>query len=498
MRYRLILVTWMAVTLGSNSAIGQDKPTFERTGTEAFRALFNTAGIRPVRSLNLLRNRPTQSILVVLGDPFVLDRFPVREFINDGGAVLIATDFRQYRPYTIECLAVFGISSTNSFVRATDLKNTYRDQADCPLVKPVAGNLGQMLGLWNSAGEKQLREPFQGLTKIATNRPNALTAWGSQLQPVAMFPNGCEIQDGINRRLLNQQYYFGVGRALTDDVGADVGRVMILSDHSIFINEMMLQTDNQNLDFAERMVTWLKGGSGQRDRILYLDNGVPRDDFNFRLSESPAPPLPPINVLANALMQTGNQVIAQAEDRNVFNDRFLGRRSRSELISTLWNLGTLAIIAWGIFRLWRSRFRVDAIAGNVKKSTPPPVAAGGTTRAAKSATSPPTTLDAKILALAPMDDVGIGVQTWIRESFRQLLGGTVPPTDLPAIWVTGSWWHRRRVRAQVLRFWRLAWDSYPASIRRKRWLSLALHWQHLQQQAQSGVWGFAKDNEVSA
>ena len=63
---------------------------------------------------------------------------------------------------------------------------------------------------------------------------------------------------------------FAVGAQL-----AGGGRLLVLADHSIFINDMMLQTDNDNIPFAFNVVRWLTdAGNGQRRTdVLFYDDG---------------------------------------------------------------------------------------------------------------------------------------------------------------------------------------------------------------------------------
>ena len=48
--------------------------------------------------------------------------------------------------------------------------------------------------------------------------------------------------------------------------------MLLLPDHSVFINSMMLQNDNANFRFAQNTVRWLTN-NGTRRRVLFLDDG---------------------------------------------------------------------------------------------------------------------------------------------------------------------------------------------------------------------------------
>jgi hypothetical protein len=49
------------------------------------------------------------------------------------------------------------------------------------------------------------------------------------------------------------------------DWGEKGGRILILADHSVFINDMMTPDDNDNLEFASNCLEWLTDG-GKRSR----------------------------------------------------------------------------------------------------------------------------------------------------------------------------------------------------------------------------------------
>ena len=53
--------------------------------------------------------------------------------------------------------------------------------------------------------------------------------------------------------------------------------ILLIPDHSVFINSMMLQTDNGNSRFAQNAVRWLTN-DGTRRRVLFLADGevIPR------------------------------------------------------------------------------------------------------------------------------------------------------------------------------------------------------------------------------
>src|SRR5262245_65134370 len=70
-------------------------PSTFRQGTQAFRRLFPKVGFtEPLERVEDLANDPASKLLVVFGDTAILDRnlLYVNAFLNQGGALLIATD----------------------------------------------------------------------------------------------------------------------------------------------------------------------------------------------------------------------------------------------------------------------------------------------------------------------------------------------------------------------------------------------------------------------
>src|SRR5581483_8121704 len=101
----------------------------------------------------------------------------------------------------------------------------YRGSPECIIIQP-APLTGLIL--------------LRGLDRVATNRPGYLVLGNRPpgLMPMARFPG--------DRDLL-----FAAGRICGDD-----GRILVLADHSVFINEMMMQRDNDNVYFAYNCIEW--------------------------------------------------------------------------------------------------------------------------------------------------------------------------------------------------------------------------------------------------
>ena len=108
---------------------------------------------------------------------------------------------------------------------------------------------------------------------LATNRPSYL--WPAPLLPdaqrVAEFPKGCRYDfptgpDYLTHR--QRPLSFAISREFDNG-----GRLLLLADHSIFINEMMLPSDNGNVEFTYNCLEWLRRGPEVRNQVLFVDEG---------------------------------------------------------------------------------------------------------------------------------------------------------------------------------------------------------------------------------
>src|SRR5262249_7474699 len=125
----------------------------------------------------------------------------------------------------------------------------YQGVSDCLVVEPREG--GPPL-FWAPQGNRPLR--------VATNRPSFLypTRRGPLPEGAAVlaeFPRGCYYGRNLG--------YLQKGAPTNPFAAAAThgkGRLLLLADHSIFINDMMQQEDNQNVEFAATALNWLKAG----------------------------------------------------------------------------------------------------------------------------------------------------------------------------------------------------------------------------------------------
>ena len=277
--------------------------------------------------------------IIVFGQPRPLERLSgkLRSFINNGGRLLFATDRR-----TSVLEADFGITVDGRLL-AIDASSAlaFHGLSQCPFVIALQD------------GEPSI---FQGYSRIATNRPSFLEITGRSakpIRPLARLPKDVEIESDQSfvrqRERLEPDAMFAAGGV----VGK--GRILVLADHSVFINDMMLQPDNDNFDFAVKALQWLigppTGGGAAPNRVLFVDEGSVVTNFNVPLKSSPGIPVPTAEAL--------NQLLLGTEFDNVFNRLILHRFSPGQVLSVLALVLTGALLAYGGVRIAQSSHSID-------------------------------------------------------------------------------------------------------------------------------------------
>jgi hypothetical protein len=264
----------------------------------------------------------------------------------------------------------------------------------------------------------------------------------------AFLPQGCSFETAGRAlaadELMPNQPLFAVG----GNVGR--GRLLVLADHSVFINQMMLPRDTGNVEFAFKCAAWLRGEKGQRDQVLLLVDGLPETKLDVPLKNIQVPPkdlLGPLLAWGNATLTETEQAVAEAEKEGSFNENLWQFLKDRNLSPRALNFGGLLLLTGlllvsGIYRLSiRARHRPEA--------SVPAVAL------AVSARLP-------LLPLLEQRHREMLRSGNFAEPARQILrawfdraggqGAGVPPRVV----VKGGWWLRWRRGSQVARLWRIA------------------------------------------
>ena len=492
---------------------GQLPPYGQRT--DAFRRLLFELRFQPLRGvIDLHTTDPRESLLIVLGDPSGLSkryfRQGLRAFVEQGGAVLIATDYETKGEVEEQLRTIAGVGVSGEKLVCTSLlpDDYYAEAPYCPLVlqiKPagsqdgltyVVDALAAIMGM--GSGPSLFRNPRKdtGDLRVATNAPSRLklSSWRLPfgMHRLARLPTGCvdETQSfilepsgalvidlGELERRQQAESLFAVGGT----VGK--GRVLVLADHSIFINRMMLPSDNNNLEFAANCLHWLRGGvstpmealhavnnpetlkqlTGQRNKVLFWDDGRIRTDFEVPLKTMP---MKPSLGSEPALVAALDKTIANMEANDYFNRQLLNGMDelpggQPRIIRYAVYLLTLAAaLLLGYRFLWRSRHLPESVV---------PMLAEVVSQHASTL----SLLEQRRRALLRSGNVWEIVHRLARECFASA-GVSLTLARPPRVEMQrGNWRQRWRVKRRVARLWRLARGEAPVHIPRaalQRWL----------------------------
>ncbi|MBY0524925.1 MAG: hypothetical protein K2R98_16085 [Gemmataceae bacterium] len=445
---RLMLAAAIALVASSSATAQPVKQAPFGEGSHCFRAILNKMELKPILSeaefRKEARDNPDRVIVIVLGKTGFLNRVPdgLETFLTRGGAVMVASD--QAGGQWEE---VFDARITGTFVRVSaESPSAYRESPDCPFIQPL---------------QNQRIPVFTGLDQVATNRPSFLSMGSaSPLTTLALFPTDCEIPN-VPAELLNRLRFAAGG-------SFGKGRALLLADHSVFINDMLLQTDNDNFDMTCNAVRWLSS-AGQRNRVLFVEEGEVVTNFNVVLKEPPLPPLPS----EADLIRIMNRTLVGLEDENFFNRQILKhlpppaerngkapdyRPSKAPIHHWLILLGTAAIVGFGWLRLSKSRHKIDPrmplMQPSVWETPTVPV------------------IDQRHLAMLHSGNLGDAARDLARQFFEAVLGfrpaewgqgGSVKAPNAPEITVSDPA-KRRALTKQVLELWRMACAVAPPRV----------------------------------
>jgi hypothetical protein len=416
-------------------------------GTEIFRKALDLLHFKPVKDFAALN--PEDCILIMLGDTRRLTEVPggLTHFLQQGGAALIASD-KPMQPAAKTALAdATGVWITGfTWSQSTNLAVCYRNKDFCPFVQPF----GPQSNL------RFLQHPTQPrYLQVATNLPSTLDggALPGGVKPFAKLPDTTLFWAPRSQPENIWVWVFGVAG------GVGNGRVIVVADHSIFINEMMKPTDNGNVEFTTNCLMYLRGEHGQRKHVLFVDDGEIYESFAVG-------PKSPATERLDGLLDAANKGLNSWQDRLNEIDRedgfnkglwdFAGlndRRRLQSLIVRLLALATLGLLIYGCYRLGiASRYRREAALPSLP-------------RAARQQQPRGSLLDLRHEGLLDAANIWETGRQLARDAFE---AGGVPapvPYHEPAVTFQGvGWWQRFHWRRRIVQLWRLAFHHKPAPL----------------------------------
>jgi hypothetical protein len=425
------LLAIILCTLIARPAHAQTSQGDYRLSTESFRYLLKRQGFTSLNSISDLSS-PKGKVLIVLGDPKPLELLPngIIEFMRDGGAILFATDYPVVSgPLLKELRIQVSGELAKCLDKSADL--TYHALEDCPIVQPDS-------------------EDFPGFTSdlrqgLATNKPSYLRydpprikgRLGSidfnwPMRSIGYLAEGCVYEDERTHssRSHNKPELFGLAGSFL------AGRVLILADHSVFINQMMQQVDNGNAEFANRCIKWLQGENGERKEVLFIENGEVKT-LDIELKRLPSPP-PDMKL---DLPQVVNQLLSSAEEENVF-DLIL-----NSLMPRDWNPSTFRVLLFGIGFLAFSLIALGM--ARYKRLSGVPLLS----KAVAQSGSELALVEQRNVALLKSGNWSEAAQDLGRRFFEEV---GIHGDKLPVTKVRGSFYKNWRVRRRLRQVWDLA------------------------------------------
>lgn len=466
---RTLLLAGLALLLAAPAPAQDDPPPLAerrrevREGTHVFRRLLADAELRPLRAFGDLATEPSKTVLIVLGDLEVLDKVPggLAKFVRDGGAVLLASDraLRRGGAAWQALLDVAGVRINSETLLCPAANHCYKGLDYCPFVIPWPRNAPLFL----NEGSPVV---------LATNAPSMLLTRADDDPPLptlATLPLSCQVEmpDGPRPAVrpltvIVDPNDFGAKVADPNEprnypafmVGGDrgAGRVLVLADHSVFINEMMLPTDNQNVEFTYNAITWLRGDGRARTRALFVEEGRVQSRFDLPVRPGNIPAREALEILfakRNEILVRAEEKLAEWEDDAVPDSKVIDWLSRQGLPPRQLAHWAATIATGLLMLLMLGRLAVRYRFGHDTTAPALVTAVGGN--------FPTRPLAAqRALAMIRQDNVTEAAAGLVRAWFARQ-GIDVPPGgEAPAFRARGGWWARRRRARRLRQLWELA------------------------------------------
>jgi len=473
------------------------------SGTEVLRALLDRAGLKPVTRDEYSRLvRYDDLIVIVLGDPEaemnrlvrVQPQLIIERVLANGGAVLVAADTDMaigfsLRPQGQASAAIIGIR-----VECLNAKATLDDRRTCPLIVPISRQ-DPRLGVFAPDPTTALGKLFTGdeqsgmrpLRRVATNHPAVLQVTdftGHFRFPLARFPRGCVmIRDDGQQFLLPENALLAVGGYGPDEDNPSGYNYLAVADHSIFINQMLLEPNTDNLELTYRVIDYLRKPNvlstkdSMRKRCLFIENGRIVERFDeLRQAFKQELPLPQVNLWAiqDKLVDLGNAILDDVQSRDVPNKLVIGSMGLPSILRFILVLLTIYAVWFILRRLFVSRKPTDI--------PPAPNVPGAVS-------GPPGVFDRRQRELVRRNNLYEPVRDLLREFFTSLGIGPKPGPHHPKLVISTEVRKPESLRKAVEDFWNLAFGP-PQIVPVTRWRELEPYFERLQHAHADGLWWF--------
>jgi hypothetical protein len=448
MQPRLLVAVFLAWTASALAAYAQEQEvrTIPFDGPEIVCHILHSLEMTPILTLEAAATNAEQTVIIVLGNPqivFELHRATggLKQFLTNGGNLLIATDYR----LTDHDLSIH--ISGKPIRTPNQLRDhfAYGGEVQCPKLgytEPDWFKLDRNDPLGGFLQERRdVRDHplFSFLKKeIATNCPSNVDVLDGDesLQDLLVFPFGRLRLRGGGLRGGPERYMVG-----SQKDAPPRGRALYIAGDGLFLNGMMLQSDNDNFDFTVNAFRWLREGpqSTKRTNALLVVNGEIITNFNMNLTPPAQIPIPPLKML--------NRLIRGLENERFFHRVLSGLLGSNigRVVAVLAGLVTFVVLLYGAKKIIAGRHHVETAAPSL--IAPQPVI---------SATDP---MEQRQQALLRQGDFWDESRQLVREWFRREFD-VAPNRWLAGVdakfHVEGSFWSRWRLQRQADYVLRLA------------------------------------------
>jgi hypothetical protein len=416
-------------------------------GMHVFRRCLFDLGFNPLSDFKDVN--PANSIVIILGDPEPLGRFPkgLANFLNDGGSVMLATDWGTKEGD--ELYSATGVRVTGEILTQDKASLCYRGKDYRPFLVD-----GVRAASWLLRGKGQ---NDQQLRNVATDVTSRLRS-DKDLEPLAYLPGNCRIEPEDPRELGEirpRPQLFAVG----GPVGK--GRALVMADHSIFINALMIpqDRDTDNFAFTCNALTWLGHDDPNRTNVLLVIDGRVESQFYVPLKR---PNLTPRQMEA-AVTSLVDKALAKAERKGelgVFNQWLQDHLPLNRIVR--WVVGILSVVL-----LLYLIYRFTLVAQHRQEAAVPLLA-----RAVAQGRPDSALALQRQTALLKQGNLWEEARGLARRLFTSALGDPVVPAAMPRVAVRGNWWRRWSLRRQVEVLWQLARAEQPQPVGPRRWQRL--------------------------
>ena len=250
-----------------------------------------------------------------------------------------------------------------------------------------------------------------------------------------------------------------------------------MADHSVFINQMLLEPGTDNLELAYRTIEYLQGPT-RRKRCLFIENGriIERfDDLAQAFKKSKPIPIPDFKTLQEKVTKLGDAFVDDLQTKNVPNNMLLRAVRLPVIVRFFLILGTIFATWYLLRRMFMSRKPTDL--------PPAPVVAAV-------ASGPPGVFERRQKELIRRDNLYEPVRDLVREFFASIgIHGIQHGPKHPKLVISDAVRKPESLRLAIKDFWRLAYGP-PQEVTIARWRELEPYFERLQQAHADGKWHF--------